>query len=83
MILNKHSVKEVFFYLFLLFFNVVGLVGLFHKQCVHTPSGVEVCTRVGGGCPQNFKYIYNYFNVFKIKSTKVRVGSPHIFELVQ
>ena len=48
MILNKHSVKEVFFYLFLLLFNVVGLVGLFHKQCVHTPSGVEVCTRVGG-----------------------------------
>ena len=49
MILNKHSVKEVFFYLFLLLFNVVGLVGLFHKQCVHTPSGVEICARVGGG----------------------------------
>ena len=58
MILNKHSVKEVFFYLFLLFFNVVGLVGLFHKQCVHTPSGVEVCTRVGGeggGVPPKFQ----------------------------
>ena len=33
----------------------------------------------GGMAPQNFEIflnIYNYFNVFKIQSTKIRVGPP-------
>ena len=38
--------------------------------------GAEACIMVG----QNFeifkKYIYNYFNIFKIQSTKIRVGPP-------
>ena len=41
-------------------------------------AGAEACIRHGPPKILNFflKYIYNYFNIFKIQSTKIRVGPP-------
>ena len=38
----------------------------------------ELCIWVGGQNLEIFLYIYNYFNVFKIYPTKIRVGPPNI-----
>ena len=39
----------------------------------------ELCIWVGGQNLEIFLYIYNYFNVFKIYPTKIRVGPPNIW----
>ena len=51
-------------------------------------SGTELCNRVGGHATlphpphfENFLKIYNYFNVFKIQSTKIRIGPPKYLNL--
>ena len=36
----------------------------------------ELCIWVGGQNLEILLYIYNYFNVFKIYPSKIRVGSP-------
>ena len=50
---------------------------LLWKCCEHSISPKDGAMYMGGA--QNFEislYIYNYFNVFKIYPSKIRVGSP-------